>query len=61
MDGHDVTACMLNLSSKFQGDAAPGMIISNTIKGNGIPSLQNTPKSHHTLPKDVEAVRTNLS
>lgn len=37
--------------------AKPLMIIAKTIKGKGISSLENTPKSHHTLPNEGEILK----
>jgi transketolase len=61
INGHDIAECLHTLSTDFQGNN-PGIIISKTIKGNGMPSLENTPKSHHTLPKgtQIDTTRKNL-
>lgn len=41
----------------------PLMIISNTIKGEGLSCLKNTPRAHHTMPKgeEIEICRRELA
>lgn len=49
-DGHSIDEVMAALSNLKQTEK-PKMFIANTTKGKGISSLENTPQSHHTLPK----------
>jgi len=59
IDGHSfkeieqaMNACMASLSDK------PKMIIANTVKGKGLPTHENQPRAHHTLPKGDEIEET---
>jgi transketolase len=44
-----IFSALHNVRSRNSG--RPLMVIAQTIKGKGISSLENTPQSHHTLPK----------
>jgi len=58
IDGHSIDEIMTALSDcRTRQSPKPLMIIANTIKGKGIPSLENTPKAHHTLPRGEEVIR----
>lgn len=52
VDGHDVLAvtnALLEMKSERKG--SPKLLIANTIKGNGVPGLENQPLSHIINPK----------
>lgn len=52
VDGHDVGAVYQELASmKAERRGAPKALIANTIKGRGVPGLENAPLSHIMAPK----------
>jgi len=61
-DGHSVEQ-LLEVFRKGTATGRPRMIIANTVKGKGISFLENTPQSHHTLPKgdQIEIALKELS
>lgn len=68
VDGHDFTALIETFAPLFRDRAAsatgrPTMIIANTVKGKGVPFMENSPDWHHTLPKgdQIEAARAALA
>lgn len=63
VDGHSVKEVYNVLNkSRIRKSLKPLMIIANTIKGKGITYMENTPKSHHTIPQgeQVEWARQDL-
>ena len=55
IDGHDMGQVLSTLEDcRTRTSPLPLMIVANTVKGKGMPTLENTPRSHHTLPKDEE-------
>ena len=58
--GNDIEDILLCLKQR-SGDY-PKAIVLHTIKGKGLVTVENQPKSHHTLPKgnDVELCRRSL-
>ena len=56
-DIDDILLCLKQRSSDL-----PKAIVLHTIKGKGLVTAENQPKSHHTLPKgnDVELCRRSL-
>jgi transketolase len=52
VDGHDVLAvCEALHEIKKERNGTPKVLIANTIKGRGIPGLENQPLSHIINPK----------
>jgi len=52
VDGHDVEAVHQTLSNmKTRRDRKPKALVANTIKGRGVPGLENQPLSHIINPK----------
>ncbi len=49
IDGHDNAAIQDALNVKTDG---PVFVLANTIKGNGIPMMENNPEWHHKAPTD---------
>ena len=63
IDGHNTEDIFLHLEHWYQnGTARTTMLILDTIKGNGLVTLEGTPKSHHHLPagEDIEKCRRSL-
>ncbi|MBN1359574.1 MAG: transketolase [Sedimentisphaerales bacterium] len=55
IDGHDFAQILPALEDcHTRASHQPLMIVANTVKGKGMPTLENTPRSHHTLPKGEE-------
>ncbi len=55
VNGHSVEEIMSALKDyRTRKSVKPLVIIANTIKGKGIKSLEDNPKSHHTLPRGEE-------
>ena len=62
--GHDFSEIITTLEScRDKSRVRPLAIISNTVKGKGLSCLENTPRSHHTLPKgeEIELSRKELT
>lgn len=58
VDGHSIDAILLALEDcRARQSESPLMIIAHTIKGKGISCLENTPRAHHTLPKNDDFIR----
>ena len=58
IDGHAINEILMALKDcRTRQSTKPLVIIASTIKGKGISFLENTPKAHHTLPKDDEIIR----
>ena len=52
VDGHDVNAMLNSLSAlKQQKPGKPKALIARTLKGRGVPGLENAPLSHIMNPK----------
>lgn len=52
VDGHDVDAVLNSLSVlKQQKSGKPKALIARTLKGKGVPGLENAPLSHIMNPK----------
>lgn len=52
VDGHDITAVLASLLQiKATKDGRPKALIANTLKGHGVPGLENAPLSHVINPK----------
>ena len=52
MDGHDVDAvCHALKDMKASRSDGPKALIANTIKGRGVPGLENAPLCHIMNPK----------
>jgi transketolase len=52
VDGHDVVAVQAALMKmKVSGEGKPKALIARTLKGHGVPGLENAPLSHIINPK----------
>ena len=52
VDGHDVLAVQENLARlKSMSTGKPKALVAKTIKGRGVPGLENEPLSHILAPK----------
>ena len=52
VDGHDVEAVHHTLGAiKSRRDGKPKALVANTLKGRGVPGLENQPLSHIINPK----------
>jgi len=55
IDGHNFDEIFNALGdSRTRQSHRPLMVVANTVKGKGLPTLENTPRAHHTLPKGDE-------
>ena len=64
VDGHSIDELLAVLADcRSRISDKPIMIIARTVKGKGISFLENTPRSHHTLPvgNEIEIARRDLS
>lgn len=63
VDGHDLGQILDALADCRQRRGAPLALIAQTVKGKGLSVLENTPRSHHTLPcgDEVAVCREELS
>ena len=52
VDGHDISAVTNALQNmKYKTEGKPKALIANTLKGRGVPGLENAPLSHILNPK----------
>jgi len=51
IDGHDMGAIVKALG-QFPAEKGPSMIIANTVKGKGVPSVEGTARAHYTTLDD---------
>ena len=59
IDGHDFSEILSAFADvRDRNSEKPLMIIAHTVKGKGLPTLENTPKAHHTLPDALGIART---
>lgn len=54
IDGHNIEAIIDTLSA-LPAQIGPTVIIANTIKGKGVPGVENTSRAHYTQLTDKEA------
>jgi transketolase len=57
IDGHDMAAIVAALES-VPAAKGPTAIIAHTLKGKGVPGVEDTPRAHYTMLTDDEARRT---
>lgn len=55
IDGHDMSALAVNLSSFPDGSGKPLAIIAHTVKGKGISFMEDDNNWHYRIPSDEEA------
>ena len=53
-NGHDHKELEKLFKNFSKNKNAPMVIVANTIKGHGVPSLHNNPAWHHKFPNDTE-------
>ena len=53
IDGHD-TEAILDALAEFPAENGPTVIIANTVKGKGVPSIEGTAESHYTSLADEQ-------
>ncbi len=64
VDGHDVAGLVEVLSlARERTDGRPFALIARTVKGRGVPFMENSPLWHHRMPKgdEVAVAREILS
>jgi transketolase len=54
VNGHDHKELTKILKQFSKNKGAPMVLVANTIKGHGVPSMHNNPAWHHKSPNDVE-------
>lgn len=55
VDGHDVPALLAALESHDSGGARPLAIVADTVKGKGVPAIENNPSCHYAVIKPALA------
>ena len=55
-DGHDLQSIHSAYASCMERNGRPKMIIMNTVKAKGVPSLENNVASHNA-PLDLDTVK----
>ena len=55
IDGHDMSALTMNLSSFPDGSGKPLAIIAHTVKGKGVSFMEDDNNWHYRIPSDEEA------
>jgi transketolase len=63
VDGHDIAKVYASLIElKEDSGGRPKVLIANTIKGKGVPSLETDPMSHikNIMPEDIDAAIEGL-
>ncbi|MEZ5666627.1 MAG: transketolase [Alphaproteobacteria bacterium] len=67
VDGHDHAALIDTFAPLLRvrdaAAAAPTVVIANTVKGKGVPFMENHPDWHHRMPKgdEIDAARAALA
>jgi len=64
VDGHDLPTLIATLTAaRDRSTGKPFALIAKTIKGRGVPFMENSPLWHHRMPKgdEITAVRTHLN
>lgn len=56
IDGHDFAQILKGLDQAEATKGTPSMIIAHTVKGKGVPGMENNPEWHGKSPKPAEAV-----
>ncbi|MCK9541107.1 MAG: transketolase [Novosphingobium sp.] len=61
-DGHNIPELQKFLNKYLKDTDLPTALLLKTIKGKGLTTLENTPKSHHHLPseQDVESSKESI-
>jgi transketolase len=49
VDGHDLDAILGALEEAFEQAGKPSVIIANTVKGKGVPFMENVPQWHGSV------------
>jgi transketolase len=57
VDGHDIAQLDTALDQAAATRGAPTFIVAHTVKGKGVPFMENDPEWHGKAPKPVEAIR----
>lgn len=58
VNGHSIEELLTAMDGcRTSRTGMPLMIIANTVKGKGISSLENQPRSHHSVPKGEEIIK----
>lgn len=60
VDGHDIEALKKNLSSTPFERGKPSMLIAHTVKGKGVPELEQNPDWHHKAKVSLEELKPLL-
>ncbi len=62
VDGHDFSKLLKTFGKLPLKKSKPSVIIAHTVKGKGIPNLENTVKSHYVAPpeEELEKILDNL-
>ena len=53
IDGHDIEAILAALE-RFPAEEGPTVLIADTVKGKGVPSLEGRSRAHFTTLTDDE-------
>ena len=56
IDGHDFAQITKALEQAEATKGKPSMIVAHTVKGKGVPGMENNPEWHGKSPKPAEAV-----
>jgi transketolase len=57
IDGHDVTQITKALDQAAATKGRPSFIVAHTVKGKGVPWMENNPEWHGKAPKPAEGIR----
>ena len=57
VDGHDLPALIAMLTeARDRTTGKPCMLLAKTVKGKGVPFMENSPQWHHRMPKGDEII-----
>jgi transketolase len=56
IDGHDFAQITKALDQAEATKGKPSFIVAHTVKGKGVPSMENNPEWHGKAPKPAEAI-----
>jgi len=61
IDGHDLAAILLSFENAGHVNAKPSVVIAHTVKGKGVPFMENVPHWHGSVKLSREQAGDSLS
>jgi transketolase len=61
IDGHDFGEILIALESAFETEGRPSLVIAHTVKGKGVPFMENVPQWHGSVKLTRQQVADSLA